>query len=146
MASGFVEGGTNAVLHIKPDRRMSLFVSDEHDLFGGVPPGYERLVTVLPPWPMNFFGKGKKLSTSEEVSRAKMNVKVSGRYDAKEKTVKEPSAAQKKKERLFSPYTKGQMESFREAAAPVDTDYFRYGVRRGTPAAGAGLLLRGDDE
>ena len=145
MASGFVEGGTNAVVHIKPDRSMVLFVSDEHDLFGMVPVGYDRLVTVLPPWPMNFFGKGKKLSTSEEVSRARMNVKVRGRYDAKEKAIKEPSSAQKRKEKLFSPYTKRQMESFREAAAPVDTDYLRFGVRRGFPLAGAGLL-REDNE
>ena len=146
MASGFVEGGTNAVVHIKPDRRMSLFVSDEHDLFGAVPLGYDRLVTVLPPWPMNFFGKGKKLAKPEEVARARMNVKVRGRYDTKEKTVKEPSTKQKARERLFSPYTRGQMASFREAAAPVDTDYLRFGVRRGTPLYGAGLLLRDRDE
>ena len=145
-ASGFVEGGTNAVVHIKPDRMMSLFVSDEHDLFGMVPAGYDRLVTVLPPWPMNFFGKGKALAKPEEVARARMNVKVRGRYDTKEKTVKEPSTTQKARERLFSPYTKGQMESFREAAAPVDTDYLRFGVRRGTPLYGGGLLLRDRDE
>lgn len=146
MASGFVEGGTNAVVHIKPDRKMSLFVSDEHDLFGAVPPGYERLVTVLPPWPMNFFGKGKSLSKPDEVARARMNVKVRGRYDEAPKATKEPSATQKRRDRLHAPYTRGQMASFREAAAPVDTDYFRYGIRRGTPAAGAGLLLREDDE
>jgi hypothetical protein len=145
-ASGFVEGGTNAVVHIKPDRMMSLFVSDEHDLFGMVPTGYDRLVTVLPPWPMNFFGKGKALAKPEEVARARMNVKVRGRYDEKPKSTREPSATQKPRERLFSPYTRGQMESFREAAAPVDTDYFRWGVRRGAPVAGAGLLWEATDE
>lgn len=145
-ASGFVEGGTNAVVHIKPDRMMSLFVSDEHDLFGMVPAGYDRLVTVLPPWPMNFFGKGKKLAKPEEINRARMNVRVRGRYDTTEKTPKKPSATQKPKERLYSPYTRGQMASFREAAAPVDTDYLRFGVRRGTPLYGGGLLLRDRDE
>ena len=145
-ASGFVEGGTNAVVHIKPDRSMALFVSDEHDLFGAVPPGYERLVTVLPPWPMNFFGKGKALSKPDEVARARMNVKVRGRYDETPKDAKKPSATQKPRERLFSPYTRGQMASFREAAAPVDTDYFRWGVRRGAPVAGAGLLWEATDE
>ena len=145
-ASGFVEGGTNAVVHIKPDRMMSLFVSDEHDLFGMVPAGYDRLVTVLPPWPMNFFGKGKALAKPEEIARARMNVKVRGRYDETPKDTKKPSATQKPRERLFSPYTRGQMASFREAAAPVDTDYLRFGVRRGTPLYGGGLLLRDRDE
>jgi len=53
--SGYVEGGTNALVKIKKDRNLVLFTSDEHDLFGMVPPGHDRMVTILPPWTMNLF-------------------------------------------------------------------------------------------
>ena len=72
--SGFVEGGTNALVKIQPDRKIHLFTTDEHDMAGFIPPGYDRMVTVLPAWGVDFFKATRKSKTVGGVKTPKAEV------------------------------------------------------------------------
>ena len=163
MKSGYVEGGTNAIMYIDNDRKMTFFVSDEHDMFGIVPPGFDRAITVLPPWTVDNFakarkGKRRKMSATEKskVETAYANVtdkKSKGRlYDkraadeqaknnADDKKAELKNTTKKKKETLVDPMTAAQRSAVDEITAPVKVNYGRYAGRRAVPAGilGAGI-------
>jgi len=163
MKSGYVEGGTNAIMYIDNDRKMTFFVSDEHDMFGIVPPGFDRAITVLPPWTVDNFAstrkvKRRKMSATEksEVETAYANVtdkKSKGKFydkkaadqqaknNAADKKAELKKKTQKKKETLVDPMTAAQRSAVDEITAPVKVNYGRYAGRRAVPAGilGAGI-------
>jgi len=143
--SGFVEGGTNAIIKVSPNRKYTIFTSDEHDMMGIVPPGYDRLVTVLPPWGVDKFAKvrreGVRLPKSK-VAEAKAYLK-SVKKEPKPKG--EKSTIPQFRESLPAKLTKAQRKVAEEMAsykAPMGAkEYARFGARRAAPLAGAGGLL-----
>ncbi len=166
MKSGYVEGGTNAIMYIDNDRKMTFFVSDEHDMFGIVPPGFDRAITVLPPWTVDNFAstrkvKRRRMSATEksEVETAYANVtdkrskgkfydkkaqdqQAKNRANDKKKELKElKDAKQKKRETLVDPMTAAQRSAVDEITAPVKINYGRYAGRRAVPVGilGSGI-------
>lgn len=143
--SGFVEGGTNAIIKVSPNRKYTIFTSDEHDMMGIVPPGYDRLVTVLPPWGVDKFAKVRKKGVSlpkSKVAEAKAYLK-SVKKEPKPKG--EKSTIPQFRESLPAKLTKAQRKVAEEMAsykAPMGAkEYARFGARRAAPLAGAGGLL-----
>jgi hypothetical protein len=143
--SGFVEGGTNAIIKVNPDRRYTIFTSDEHDMLGVVPPGYDRLVTVLPPWGVDKFAKVRKKGVSHprgKVTEAREYLK---RVKKETKPKAEKSTTPQFRTSLPAKLTKAQRKVAEEMAsykAPMGAkEYARFGARRAAPLAGAGGLL-----
>jgi len=162
MKSGYVEGGTNAIMYIDNDRKMTFFVSDEHDMFGIVPPGFDRAITVLPPWTVDNFAstrkvKRRKMSATEKSEDkaydSVTNKKTQGsqytkkaadqkaKNNADDKKAELKKKTQKKKETLVDPMTAAQRSAVDEITAPVKVNYGRYAGRRAVPAGilGAGI-------
>mgnify|MGYP003628141944 CR=1 FL=1 len=147
--SGFVEGGTNALVKIQPDRKIHLFTTDEHDMVGMIPPGYDRMVTVLPAWGVDFFraSRGVKREALEPLLQAERNA-ASGRVrDLIEgnplPTRARGSASTKQNLPVF---TKDQLAAAQAVAnfqAPVN--YGRFAARRAVPL-GLGYGLLGNNE
>jgi len=162
MKSGYVEGGTNAIMYIDNDRKMTFFVSDEHDMFGIVPPGFDRAITVLPPWTVdNFKLKTKEGTPNPNLKKSRIdkaydsvtNKKTQGsqytkkaadqkaKNNADDKKAELKKKTQKKKETLVDPMTAAQRSAVDEITAPVKVNYGRYAGRRAVPAGilGAGI-------
>ena len=162
MKSGYVEGGTNAIMYIDNDRKMTFFVSDEHDMFGIVPPGFDRAITVLPPWTVdNFKLKTKEGTPNPNLKKsridkaydsvtnketqgsqyAKKSKEEQAKNRAKDKKEELKNTTKKKKETLVDPMTAAQRSAVDEITAPVKVNYGRYAGRRAVPAGilGAGI-------
>ncbi len=160
--SGYVEGGTNAIMYIDNDRKMTFFVSDEHDMFGIVPPGFDRAITVLPPWTVdNFKLKTKEGTPNPNLKKSRIdkaydsvtNKKTQGsQYTKKSKEKQAKNKAEdkkeelknttkKKKETLVDPMTAAQRSAVDEITAPVKINYGRYAGRRAVPVGilGSGI-------
>lgn len=144
--SGFVEGGFNAGILVKPDRKQVFFVSDEHDLFGQVPPGYSNLATVYPPWQIDpikkyrpVFEKGGGGNVVQEArtairSPAKPTENVDkAAEDAGIKISKEPKVGGKVKN---GGLTQKQIDIMRKVAdyTPSKEGYARYAMNRAATA------------
>jgi hypothetical protein len=147
--SGFVEGGTNAIIKVSPDRKYTIFTSDEHDMMGIVPPGYDRLVTVLPPWGVDKFAKVRKKGVRHprsKVAEAKAYLK-SAKTEPKPKG--EKSTTPRIRQSLPAKLTNAQRKVAEEMSgykAPMKAgDYGRFAARRAAPL-GAGGLLYYDNE
>jgi len=147
--SGFVEGGTNAIIKVSPNRKYTIFTSDEHDMMGIVPPGYDRLVTVLPPWGVDKFAKVRKKGVRlprSKVAEAKAYLK-SVKKEPKPKG--EKSTIPQFRESLPAKLTKAQMKVAEEMAsykAPMGAkEYARYGAKRAAAAGAGGLLYYNED-
>ena len=147
--SGFVEGGTNAIIKVNPDRKYTIFTSDEHDMMGIVPPGYDRLVTVLPPWGVDKFAKVRKKGVRH--SRKKVN-------DAKEYLKRAKTQPKPKAEKSTSPQprmslpaklTSAQRSVAEEISgykAPMGArEYARFVARRSVPVGAGGLIYYEND-
>jgi hypothetical protein len=143
--SGFVEGGTNAIIKVNPDRRYTIFTSDEHDMMGIVPPGYSRLVTVLPPWGVDKFAKVRKKGVSHPRSKVTEAREYLKRVKKETKPKTEKSTTPQVRTSLPAKLTKAQRKVAEEMAsykAPMGAkEYARFGTRRAAPLAGAGGLL-----
>ena len=168
MKSGYVEGGTNALIYIDKDRKMTFFVSDEHDMLGVVPPGFDRAITIVEPWTVdNFKLKTKEGTANPNLKKSRIdkaydsvtNKKTQGSQytkKAKEEQKKslEEEAKQAVKDAEKKPVTKNkdgttrvndrmtikQREAVQEIMAPVDPNYARFAKRR---AAQLGILGAG---
>jgi hypothetical protein len=145
-ASGFVEGGTNALVKIQPNRKINLFTTDEHDMAGLVPLGYDRMVTVLPAWGVDFFKATRGAKTakgirtpSEDVKRAKKNLK---EYKENKRTHKK-GASTKTTLPVFTKDQRAAAQAVADFAAPVN--YSRFAARRAVPL-GLGYGLLGNNE
>jgi len=140
--SGFVEGGTNALVKIQPDRKIHLFTTDEHDMVGMIPPGYDRMVTVLPAWGVDFFRATRGAKTARGIRTPAIEVK---RAKQRLEEYKEPKSSTKgspSTKTTLPVFTKDQRAAAQKVAdfaAPVN--YPRFIRRRGVPVAGAGGLL-----
>ena len=141
-ASGFVEGGTNALVKIQPNRKINLFTTDEHDMAGMVPLGYDRMVTVLPAWGVDFFRATRGAKTARGIRTPAIEVK---RAKQRLEEYKEPKSSTKgspSTKTTLPVFTKDQRAAAQKVAdfaAPVN--YPRFIRRRGVPVAGAGGLL-----
>ncbi len=147
--SGFVEGGTNAIIKVSPDRKYTIFTSDEHDMMGIVPPGYDRLVTVLPPWGVDKFAKVRKKGVRHprsKVAEAKAYLK-SVKKEPKPKG--EKSTTPRIRESLPAKLTNAQRKVAEEMAgykAPMGAgEYGRFAARRAAPIGAGGLLYYDED-
>ena len=152
--SGFVEGGTNAIIKVNPDRKYTIFTSDEHDMMGIVPLGYDRLVTVLPPWGVDKFAKLR----NKNIRHSRSKVQAAKEYLKKVKTEPKPksekSATPKTRESLPAKLTNAQRKVAEEMAgykAPMGAkEYGRFAARRvaqmGAGGAGAGGLLNYNED
>ena len=145
--SGLAEGGTNAILKIGKDRKVTMFITDENDIFGMVPPGYDRMVTALPPWKMDFFAKVEKgarrgtqrRSSKDDFVRASENIR---RYETTPIVKKPPQLSESTRTGRGQTFNKAQQEALREFTdlnAPIDWgNYLRR--RGGVATVGAGIL------
>tara|TARA_B100000749_G_scaffold278302_1_gene268751 strand:- start:2324 stop:3817 length:1494 start_codon:yes stop_codon:yes gene_type:complete len=148
--SGFVEGGTNALIKIQPDRKIHLFTTDEHDMVGLIPPGYDRMVTVLPAWGVDFFRatRGAKTAGGVRTPKAERDAASARVRDAIEGNSLPTRATGSTSTKTTLPvFTKDQRAAAQAVAdfkAPVN--YGRFARRRGVPLAMGGLLYAGTRE
>ncbi len=147
--SGFVEGGTNAIIKVNPDRKYTIFTSDEHDMMGIVPPGYDRLVTVLPPWGVDKFAKVRKKGVKHPRSKIQEAKEYLKRVKTEPKPKSARSATLKPRESLPAKLTTAQRNVAEEMAgykAPMGLrEYGRFAARRAAPIGAGGLLYYDED-
>jgi hypothetical protein len=147
--SGFVEGGTNAIIKVNPDRKYTIFTSDEHDMMGIVPPGYDRLVTVLPPWGVDKFAKVRKKGVRHPRSKVQAAREYLKRVKTEPKPKSERSATPKPRESLPAKLTTAQRNVAEEMAGYKALmglrEYGRFAARRAAPIGAGGLLYYDED-
>lgn len=146
--SGYTEGGFNAVVLVRPDRKTTFFASDDHDMFGMLPSGYKRLATVYPPYTIDPL---KSLRKSPPHKRRGIIEGARDRLKNPPKPKSSTSGSQEKKG-FTSNLTKDQEELARKIMnyRPTTRSVAESAIRRAAPLAGAGsgliYMLKEEDD
>jgi len=157
-SSSKVEGGVNIQMKINPKtKEVYGFVSDEHDLFGRVPPGSARLITVTPIQRMDEVldpqsvtllskseaAKAKKVASAEAEKALAIKEKT---YKMPEKVTTDGAAPQLKKAAGLTKDQVNIINTILSTKSVADTDVLREAVVGSIGVRGATSVLNSEDE
>ena len=143
--SGYVEGGVNAIVKFLPDRRALIRITDEQDILGVTPAGYNRLVSVFEPRIVNAVKYEQVGTKAEDVGTVAARVQSKLAAEADRVKVEAPATgAAKAGTQVQHPLSKDQLRMAQEILGyDVDPDWLSYMVRvGGLPALGIGGYAR----
>ena len=143
--SGYVEGGVNAIVKFLPDRRAIIRITDEQDILGVTPAGYNRLVSVFEPRIVNAVKYEQVGTKAEDVGTVAARVQSKLAAEADRVKVEAPATgAAKAGTQVQHPLSKDQLRMAQEILGyDVDPDWLSYMVRvGGLPALAGGGYAR----
>ena len=143
--SGYVEGGVNAIVKFLPDRRALIRITDEQDILGVTPAGYNRLVSVFEPRIVNAVKYEQVGTKAEDVGTVAARVQSKLAAEADRVKVEAPATgAAKAGTQVQHPLSKDQLRMAQEILGyDVDPDWLSYMVRvGGLPALAGGGYAR----
>ena len=142
--SGYVEGGVNAIVKFLPDRRAVIRITDEQDILGVTPTGYNRLVSVFEPRVVNAVKYEKVGAETRTVAERAEEVKQLAAKSAEPKVEAAATGAAKTGTQVQHPLSKDQLRMAQEILGyDVDPDWIRYMFKMGgIPALGTTAYAR----